>query len=165
MQGRKPDEDIRLPMQWSNKANAGFTTGIPWRALDVNFTNLNVSQQMNDPDSLLKQYQTLIELRDQYPALRTGGTILLETGNSGIYAIIRSDGDENLLVLVNLKDNYISDYGLRLDEGILPDGEVTPETLFGSGGSSQINIVDGKFSEYKPLNELPPYTAFLFLLR
>ena len=27
MQGVKPDEDIRLPMQWSADANAGFTTG------------------------------------------------------------------------------------------------------------------------------------------
>ena len=32
MQGEKPDEDIRLPMQWSADANAGFTTGTPWLA-------------------------------------------------------------------------------------------------------------------------------------
>ncbi|HKJ40139.1 MAG TPA: alpha-amylase family glycosyl hydrolase, partial [Anaerolineales bacterium] len=33
MQGRKPDEDIRLPMQWNTDLNAGFSTGNPWRAL------------------------------------------------------------------------------------------------------------------------------------
>ena len=29
MQGKKPDEDIRLPMQWSAQANAGFSTILP----------------------------------------------------------------------------------------------------------------------------------------
>src|SRR5574341_710677 len=32
MLGKKPDEDIRRPLQWSDDANAGFTTGNPWRA-------------------------------------------------------------------------------------------------------------------------------------
>ncbi|MEP6895940.1 MAG: alpha-amylase family glycosyl hydrolase, partial [Chloroflexota bacterium] len=42
MQGKKPDEDIRLPMQWSADSNAGFTTGTPWRAPDVNYSQVNV---------------------------------------------------------------------------------------------------------------------------
>ena len=165
MQGRKPDEDIRLPMQWNNEAEAGFTTGIPWRALDVNYTDVNIHAQESDLNSLLNQYRTLIELRKQHPAIRAGKTYLLETGNAGIYAILRSDGKEHLLVLVNLKDTSILDYGLSLNENILPDASLYPETLFGSAEGSQLTIVDGKFSKYKPLDELPPYSAYLFQLK
>jgi len=165
MQGRKPDVDIRLPMQWNDETNAGFTTGTPWRALDVNYANVNVDLQENDPNSLLSQYQVLTSLRSQYPALRTGKTYLLETGNTGIYAILRSDGIEHILVLVNLKGTSISDYGLSLKENILPDGMLNLETLFGSAEGSQADIVDGKFSDYKPLGELPPYSAYLFQLK
>ena len=165
MQGKKPDEDIRLPMQWNSEANAGFTTGTPWRAVDVNFADVNVSLQENDADSLFKQYQTLIELRNQYPVLRAGKTYLLDTGNPGIYAIIRSDGNQHLLVLVNLKDAIISEYGLTLNENVLPDGIINLETLFGYVEASQINIVDGKFSDYKPLDEIHPYSAYLFRLK
>ncbi|MEN8844800.1 MAG: alpha-amylase family glycosyl hydrolase, partial [Candidatus Arcticimaribacter sp.] len=31
MVGEKPDENIRLPMQWDTTPNGGFTTGTPWR--------------------------------------------------------------------------------------------------------------------------------------
>ena len=31
MTGVKPDEDIRLPMKWSDKTGFGFTSGSPWR--------------------------------------------------------------------------------------------------------------------------------------
>ena len=165
MQGRKPDEDIRLPMQWNSETNAGFTPGTPWRALDVNYANVNVTIQENDPSSLLNQYRTLIELRAQHPALHTGKTYLLETGNTGIYAILRSDGNEHLLALVNLKDAPISEYALSTNENIFPEGMVSLETLFGLAKDSQVTTVDGKFSSYKPLDELPPYSAYLFQLK
>jgi len=53
MQGQKPDEDLRLPMQWSNASNAGFTTGAPWRAPNKDYTTVNVAAQTDDPNSLL----------------------------------------------------------------------------------------------------------------
>ncbi len=61
MQGKKPDEDIRLPMQWSSEANAGFTTGTPWRAPAVDYQKVNVVVQDKDNDSLLNHYRALTE--------------------------------------------------------------------------------------------------------
>ena len=49
MQGRKPDEDIRLPMQWSGEENAGFSAGKPWRNPGADSPQVNVEAQLNDP--------------------------------------------------------------------------------------------------------------------
>jgi glycosidase len=165
MQGKKPDEDIRLPMQWSSDANAGFTSGTPWRAPDPNYTKVNVALQEEDPDSLLNLYRTLTQLRKEHAVLRSGTLTLLETGNPGVYAILRSNKDEAILVLVNLKGTAISDYELSLQEKLLPDGQLTPVTLLGEEQSAALTVRAGTFAGYKPLEELAPYQAYMFQLR
>ncbi len=72
MEGIKPDENIRRPMQWSAEVNAGFSTGNPWREPDSNFEIVNVANQTNDPASLFSHYRNLIQLRNAYPALQSG---------------------------------------------------------------------------------------------
>ena len=52
LQGKKPDEDIRLPMQWSDTQNAGFTTGTPWRPPFGDISQTNVEAESESPDSL-----------------------------------------------------------------------------------------------------------------
>ena len=37
MTGVKPDEFNRTPMQWSAQENAGFTAGVPWEAVNVDY--------------------------------------------------------------------------------------------------------------------------------
>jgi glycosidase len=165
MQGKKPDEDLRLPMQWSNTDNAGFTAGTPWRAPNKDYTTVNVAEQTGVANSLLSHYQTLIQLRKEHPALQIGSAALLETGNPAVFALLRSSGNENILILVNLGKTPISDYKLSLDENALTDGTLTLISLFGSAQAQPLEITNGKFSGYKPLNELPPYQTFLFDLK
>ena len=161
MQGRKPDEDIRLPMQWSSDQNAGFTTGSPWRAPAQDYQQVNVASQDEDPASLLNHYRELLELRRESPALSSLEITLLETGNSGVYAALRTTAEEKILVLVNLKGTPISDYGLSLEESLLSDGEITPRSLFGEVDPLPVAVSDGKFSGYKPMDELPPYGMYI----
>jgi len=125
MTGRKPDEDIRLPMQWTSDENAGFTPRTPWRALAADYQQFNVAAQNEDLDSLLNHYRELTRLRKEHPALSVGEITLLETGNSGVYAALRNSADQKILVLVNLKGTPISDYQLSLEERLLSDGEIT----------------------------------------
>ncbi len=165
MQGKKPDEDIRLPMQWSADANAGFTTAMPWRAPASDYQQVNVALENEDSASLLNYYRTLTKLRLEHPALNGGEISLMETDNPGVYAVLRSSGSEKILVLVNLKDTPISDYQLSLEESLLSDGVIVPKTLFGTTDATQVTVSDGKFSGYKPINELSPYQSYIFQLQ
>lgn len=162
MQGKKPDEDIRLPMQWSAEANAGFTTGTPWRAPDPRYTEVNVAQESDDPNSLLNLYRTLNQLRRDHSVLRSGDMIVLETGNTGVYAVLRNHDQETILVLINLKGTPITDYALGLPEKAIPDGTFTPQSLLDPTTAAPLTVAGGTFHGYKPLAELPPYQAYLF---
>jgi len=166
MQGKKPDEDIRRPMQWNADTNGGFTTGSPWRSLDKNYLQVNVAAQENDPNSLFSLYRTLIRLRADHPVVRTGRISVLETGNAGIYAILRSSGKDNILVVINLKGTSISNYSLTLKEALFSEDILTPHSLLDATSSvTTITIKDGTFENYKPIPELPPYQAYIFQLK
>ena len=165
MQGKKPDEDIRLPMQWSADAKAGFTTGKPWRAPFENYTSVNVAAQEKDPNSLLNLYRTLIKLRKDHPTLRTGSIAVLDTKNSGVYAILRKDDLGQYLILINLTGQALSDYALTLAKKNLPDGNLPLTSLLDSTSANSVTVANGTFKDYKPLAELPPYGAYIFELK
>jgi glycosidase len=166
MTGTKPDEDIRRPMQWNSDAKAGFSTGSPWRAPAEDHLTTNVAAQDPDPASLLNYYRGLTQLRRGHSALRTGDTYLLETGNAGVYAILRVDPSETLMVVINLKDAAISDFGLSLASPTLADGDYTPQTIFGgSGEPASLQVVNGAFANYRPLEQLEAATAYVFKMK
>lgn len=56
-------DNARTPMQWSDEENAGFTAGMPWLKVNPNYTEINVSSQQDDPDSVRSFYKKLIALR------------------------------------------------------------------------------------------------------
>jgi alpha-amylase len=165
MTGKKPDEDIRVPMQWTDAENAGFTTGTPWRALNSDYETVNIAAQLADPDSLLNHYRTLSQLRKEHPALLAGNAILVEPGNSGVFALLRASESETILIVVNLKGNPISDYKLTLKENLLMDGTITPLSLFATAPAQPLEILNGQFTDYQPVSELQPYETYIFQLK
>lgn len=56
-------DNARTPMQWSDGANAGFTTGTPWLRVNPNYKEINAAAQMEDPESVRSFYKKLIALR------------------------------------------------------------------------------------------------------
>lgn len=160
MQGQKPDEDIRLPMQWSADEFAGFSTAIPWRDVHIDYTQVNVAAQQGDPTSLLEHYRALIQLRKDHTALQTGDIALPETGNSGIFVSLRSDRSGTFLILANLTDKEISEYGIKLNGTDLEKSAFSVETLFGAG-QAQGQGRSGKAVPYKPFESLSPYAMYV----
>lgn len=167
MQGEKPDEDIRLPMQWSDDEFAGFSTVEPWRNPYTNintpqfdYTQINVEKQTGDSASLLEHYRTLIQLRKAYSTLQTGDTILLETDNSAIYAILRRDANGTYLILANLKDEHVSDYQIDLSNALLAESIISVETLYGENQAAPIER-SGESFLYKPFDSLNPYAMYI----
>jgi glycosidase len=124
-----------------------------------------VAAEDRDPASLLNHYRTLIALRKTYPALQTGTLALLDTGSTAIFASLRQEGSQLLLVLINLSAKPVSDYKLGSSTGELPDGAYHPKTIFGSGSASQLTISAGKFADYHPLAELAPQSTTIFSLK
>ena len=56
-------DNARTPMQWTDEANAGFTTGTPWLKVNPNYPSINAAAQVNDADSGYSFYKKLIALR------------------------------------------------------------------------------------------------------
>ena len=156
MVGKKPDEDIRLPMQWGSEANAGFTTGTPWRSLDPGYAQVNVAAQTADPASLLSHYRALIKIRSEHPALRTGATEIVATGNPAVFAALRVFENETILVLVNLSEQPVRDYALDFT-GQAFSSNASMEPLMG--------VVNPLTITSRPLAELPPFSTFLFQIK
>lgn len=165
MEGQKPDEDIRRPMQWDAGPTAGFTTGQPWRSLGPGHEQANVVTEGLDAGSLLNHYRALVQLRNQHPALRTGDMLKVTTDPAPVYAFLRHAPHDTLLVLVNLGDEAISDYSLTLPQGNLTGGDPQASLVFGGGQVTPpaLNRAGG-FDGYKPLPSLPPRSSYLISL-
>ncbi|OGN75137.1 MAG: hypothetical protein A2X24_11270 [Chloroflexi bacterium GWB2_54_36] len=162
MLGRKPDENIRRPMQWSSEESGGFSSAVPWEELDPSYVEVNVQSQQNVSDSLLKTYQKLIAIRESQPALSVGDYIPVDSSNSGVYAFIRQEGSATLLVVVNLMKKSVADYTISASSTALEDSAYTATDILSNSAASTLTIQDGGFKEYRPLEQLTPYTGYIF---
>jgi glycosidase len=160
MTGVKPDEDIRRPMQWcGDNSKVCFTTGSPWRMPSTDYKDATtVLVQTGDPESLLSLYRTLIQLRNAHPALRTGDALVLDGGTQRLYALLRYNGQEAFLILVNVHTKALTTslYDLKLPSGPFT-GPVTATTVVGAlanPAAPQINAAGG-FDSYQPFVEIP----------
>ncbi|WP_137938980.1 alpha-amylase family glycosyl hydrolase [Chitinivorax sp. B] len=95
------DQELRGPMSWSGEANAGFTTGKPFRPLVENHSTHHVANEDKQPDSLLNRYRQLITLRSTVPALSHGNFTLLSKAHEPVFVFQRQHGDSRMLVLLN----------------------------------------------------------------
>ena len=165
MLGKKPDENIRTPLQWSDEANGGFTTGSPWRASNGDYTTKNIDAQSADPASLLSMYRSLIQLRNNHAALRVGDYYAIDTGNRVVFASLRASREETLLVLTNLSSEPVTNYTLNLEQGPLSGEYISVPILYDSEFTSPKITDKGGFENYQPLPEIPPYGRFILQLQ
>jgi glycosidase len=161
MQGRKPDENIRLPMQWSDAENAGFTTGNPWRAPDSDYTTVNIAIQNDDATSLLNHYRGLIHLRNASSALREGSYVTVKTNNDRLFASLRISKDEAILVLINTGDELISELSLDVNESTLAAGAYQLTSLFGIPQTLNLSANDKGGFSLQTDTPIPPYTTII----
>ncbi|MBN2550810.1 MAG: hypothetical protein JXB15_16720 [Anaerolineales bacterium] len=170
MLGKKPDEMIRTPMQWSAQPNGGFTNGQPWEAVNPDFTTKNVAAQSKETGSLLNHYRKLIHLRRQYAALRIGGYLPVTASQPSILAFLRhsSSPDETLLVIINLASEPVSDFSLSLPEGpLLGSYRIAPvlaEMKLDGFTENLPATSTGGFGEYRPMTSLPAFSTIILQL-
>jgi alpha-glucosidase len=96
--GRDPE---RTPMQWDGGPHAGFTSGEPWLPVAPDYARYNVAAERDDPGSMLTLVRQLLALRRASPALSVGGYADVPAGAPDVFAFLREQGDERLLVALN----------------------------------------------------------------
>ena len=99
----KGRDNARRPIPWTAEQNGGFTTGTPWLALNPNYKEMNVEEELKNPDSVFHTYQKLIQLRKDHPIVVWGDYELLNT-SSNVFSYYRTLGEERWLTVVNLSD-------------------------------------------------------------
>lgn len=98
----------RSPMQWNDKKNAGFSTGKPWIKLHPDYMKINVQQSMNQGNSILNTYKTLINLRNNEKTLQYGIYEKLEQTGEQI-RFTRSFQNEKISVIINFGEGLTID--------------------------------------------------------
>ncbi len=88
-------------MPWTSEANGGFTEGRPWLPLNADSDVLNVSNQTNDPRSMLSLYRALIRLRRDSEALLIGDVRLL-AATEHVLAYERQRAGQRVMVVLNM---------------------------------------------------------------
>jgi len=162
--GANADIPIRSPMQWDDTQSAGFTEGKPWAAVSSDFTSVNVAQQTGDNTSLLEFYHSLIQLRNEHPALRIGQTYVADSKSNKLVSYLRVSQDEIILVVINIDDLPVSGIDLELSLGPL-SGQYNAKSLLNESTIDPLQANDkGGFDAYNPLNELPPYSVTIIEL-
>ena len=134
-------DNARTPMQWTAGANAGFTNGKPWLMVNPTHADVNVEQELNNPDSVYNFYKQLIALRknSQYQDTLVYGElepVLQEAEN--ILAYARKGEKNTILVLANFQNEpqkITLPEGYRIKEVLLTneEGQKTGIEIFLNG--------------------------------
>jgi glycosidase len=101
MRGLKPDFFIREPMLWQSQPD-------PWRARPREVRHSKdrkvetVAAQTKHEQSLLNHYKSLIELRNNTPALASGDLEPLEDLHERLVAFVRRHPSGDVLVIHNV---------------------------------------------------------------
>lgn len=112
-------------MVWDGgNASSGFSTGRPWLPIKEPQAARHAAGQVGDPDSVLETYRTLLGLRKENTALRTGDTVFFDTAEP-VLAFAR--GGEFLCVF-NLSPEIVevkvTGAGMAaFEQGVERDGE------------------------------------------
>ncbi len=95
-------DNARTPMHWDASANAGFTSGPPWLAVNPNYPQINAASDRADPDGVFAYYQQLIALRRAHPVIAEGRFTPLLEEHPAIWAYSREHDGQRLTMLANL---------------------------------------------------------------
>jgi oligo-1,6-glucosidase len=91
----------RTPVQWDASANAGFTAGTPWIAVNPDHVEVNAAAEVGADDSVFEHYRQLIALRHTDPVVTDGEFELLLPEHPAIWVFVRRGRDAELLVAAN----------------------------------------------------------------
>ena len=104
----KGRDGCRTPMPWEKeKAYAGFSKSKTWLPIPPEHQALAVSQQKQDPNSVLNAFKKFLIWRKQHPAILHGEINFMDSPES-IIAYVRSDDSVKINIYINLSNEMQS---------------------------------------------------------
>ncbi len=158
LQGKKPDENIRKPMQWDSSDYAGFTQGTGWSEVEENYQENNVAVLDLDSNSLLRHYKKLIQIRNSIPALQTGKYSALSTSHEALYSFVRALPKDTALVIINLSDTQRENVEIHLSDVVTESGSYSWFDYFNKRDESVTISQNGVVH----LSTMKPYSVKVF---
>ena len=107
----------RTPMQWDDTDFGGFSTSDTWIGMNPNYSQINVNQQLADPDSILNFYKAMIQLRKSDELYIHGVYELIAPDHPAVYAYTRTLDDKKAVIVANLtgESQEVSLDGLQVE--------------------------------------------------
>ncbi|OQE26396.1 hypothetical protein PENSTE_c005G00179 [Penicillium steckii] len=97
-------DHARIPMQWDDTANAGFTTesAKPWMRVHDNYAELNVKEQEADSNSVFQFWREALRLRKSLPDVFAHGIFRdTDPSHESVFIFEKVGESQELLVLLN----------------------------------------------------------------
>lgn len=136
-------DNARTPVQWDSSANGGFTSGTPWMRVNDNYKEVNVADQVNDPESLFSFWKKCLKVRKEYKELLIHGSFkILDIDNEKTFSYIKQSGEQKAYAVLNFSGELV-----KFDK--LVDGKLT-----------LINSTTDDIDE----SELKPYEGRVYLI-
>ncbi len=102
-------DHCRTPMQWSDEANAGFTTGEKsWFLVNPNYSEINVKANQQDPNSVLAFHKQLIAYRKENLDLIYGDYYDIDPDHGTVFAYTRTTESCTHLMILNMSNEAIT---------------------------------------------------------
>jgi len=100
-------DNCRTPMQWNNELSAGFSASKnTWLPVQENYEDINVMNQLEDRNSLLNTYKSMLALRKKYTVLQNGAISFIDQKElpENVLGFSRHNTKKRLTVYLNLAD-------------------------------------------------------------
>jgi alpha-glucosidase len=108
---KKARDHGRLPMQWDDSPNAGFTepNARPWMTINKDYKDWNVASQIDDPNSVMSFWKQMLAFRKKHADVLVYGRYVpiseSKTGEMVLgYRRVHHETGETMAVLLNFSD-------------------------------------------------------------
>jgi oligo-1,6-glucosidase len=96
-------DHARTPMQWNAGNQAGFTTGDKsWLAVNPNFKDINVKNDLENPNSVFNFYSQLLAFRKGNADLIYGDYKDIAPNHTEVFAYTRAGKNNTYLIVLNM---------------------------------------------------------------
>ncbi|KAH8704472.1 alpha-glucosidase-like protein maltase [Phaeosphaeriaceae sp. PMI808] len=124
-------DHARLPFQWDDSVNAGFSTSSPWMRVHDAYAEINAAKQEKDENSVLSFYKRMLRLRKEHKDVFVYGTFeLIQVDNLSTFVFRKQYMEKTAIVAINFTTETQLLFGIgSMNVLVSSYGKVVPNVL------------------------------------